>query len=286
MITDCLESGANHLRLTALTREAVEVLAGNVVGAPPGESLINQLAGTGGNPFLVIEMLQSLVDEGVIERTDVGAEARARSLPPELRASLLRRIGALGTDAEDVLGVAAVFGGPFALDDLGLLLGRPIGTWSDVITGAVRAGILEDHDTILAFRHDLIREALYENLFPSVRMGLHRDAARVLGDRLEPSVRGRHLVLGAGPGDADAVNGLRDAARELARRDPDAAATVLEQAVALEREPAARAELASELAGALLAGGRAMEAEECASEAMAAPVLSSATRALVAPHPG
>ena len=279
LLSDARSAGATELRLRALAPEAVEELAGSVVGASAGPSLLDQLAGTGGNPFFVIEMLTSLVDEGVVETADGGAEARARSLPPELRASLLRRIGALGTDAQDVLGIAAVLAGPFAIDDLSAVLGRPTAAWTEVVTSAVRAGILEDRGTVLAFRHDLIREALYEHLPEAVRTGLHRDAARVLGDRLEPSVRARHLVLGAAVGDTDAVDDLRRAARELARRNPDAAASVFERAEALERDPLARAELAAGRANCLLAAGRPREAEACATDALHVVGVPSAIRA-------
>src|SRR5439155_24160522 len=79
----------------------------------------------------------------------------------------------------------------------------------------------------------------------------------------------------------DAVRGLRAAAEQLIGREPDAAAAVLERAVALERDALARAQLTAELAHALLAAGRAGDAQAQATEALATVGLPASAQALV-----
>ncbi len=279
LIDECLGHDARLLQVTALSSDEVEALAADVLRALPGDNLLRQLSGTGGNPFFVIETLGALVDEGVVEVDGDVAEASVRSLPPELRASLLRRIGALGTDAEHILGIAAVLGRTFSLGDLSTFLDRTPSSLRDVIIGAVRAGVLEEHGDELVFRHDLIREALYEHVPRAVRTTLHQQVAAILGDRMEPAIRARHLVLAAASGDRAVVDALRSAATELASTDPEAAADVLERAVAMESSPAARARLSAELADALLAGGRAGQAELVATDALSVVGLAPETTA-------
>ena len=68
---------------------------------------------------------------------------------------------------------------------------------------------MEDDGTRLRFRHDLIREALYEDLPLSVRRGLHREAGRRLAESGAPVLQvAEQLARGAGPGDAEAIEWL------------------------------------------------------------------------------
>jgi DNA-binding CsgD family transcriptional regulator/tetratricopeptide (TPR) repeat protein len=267
LLADCEAGGAARCELGPLEADSVGELAADVVGTAPSPELLTYLERTGGNPFFVIETLTSLRDEHAIDAAPGGPAIGA--LSPELRASLLRRVGTLGTDAEEILGVAAVLGDRFAVDDLAGLLDRRIAEVQGILSAAIRADLLEERGPALSFRHDLIREALYEQLPEALRVGLHREAARVLADRLAPAVRARHLVLGAATGDRAAVEGLRAAAAELGSRDPGAAAAILDRAVELETDSPTRAEIASELAAALLAAGRVRDAEEFATTTLA-----------------
>jgi DNA-binding CsgD family transcriptional regulator len=263
-----LELGGVSVRLDPLTGDAVEALAVGLVGTTPGPALLEQLQGCAGNPFFVIETVRSLEEEGAIEVIDGIVDIRGRSLPAPLRTSLLRRVDAISPSAQEALRMASVLGTTFAVDDLAALLQRPVAATATATHEAVRAGILEDSGPHLAFRHDLIRESLYEDLPRAIRSALHRDAATALADRAPTHVIAQHLALGAEPGDVEAVAWLRRAATEAGPRDPATAVDLLRRALDLQ-DPSApsKTALRREYIDALAWAGH-LEAAE--SEAKAA----------------
>ena len=94
--------------------------------------------------------------------------------------------------------------------------------------------MLEDDGARLRFRHELIRDAIYEDLTGSVRRGLHHEAGQRLAPAGAPSLQvAAHLARGAMTGDTAAVRWLARAAREAAPRSPDVAADLLDRAVGL-----------------------------------------------------
>ena len=77
----------------------------------------------------------------------------------------------------------------------------------------------------LAFRHDLVRQAVYQDVPVPLRRGLHRDAATVLLAQGAPIIRAAiHLALGAQPGDEQAISALTEAISELSPTSATAAA--------------------------------------------------------------
>jgi len=196
-------------------------------------------------------------------------KSRDRSLPAPLRSSRLRRVDAISPSAQEALRMAAVLGSTFAVEDLAALLKRSVPATATATHEAVRAGFLEDLAPDLAFRHDLIREALYEDLPRAIRAALHRDAADALADRAPTHVIAQHLALGAEPGDVEAVVGLRRAAAEAGPRDPATAVDLLRRAIDLQ-DPAvpAGADLRREYIDALAWAGHLDAAEEEAKAAL------------------
>ena len=71
-------------------------------------------------------------------------------------------------------------GGKFAVTDLAVVLRRPVSDLADGLQEAVAAGILVGSGPELAFRHLLIRQALYESMPAALRTALHAEAAREL----------------------------------------------------------------------------------------------------------
>jgi tetratricopeptide (TPR) repeat protein len=191
------------------------------------------------------------------------AEVASSSLPPSLRLTILRRLSLLPDDTLQALRSAAILGSSFALADLSAFTGRPMLELSAVLAEAIRARVLEDDGERLRFRHDLIHEAIYQDLPAGVRLGLHREAGQRLARSGASALRvAAHLARGATQGDADAVAWLSRAAREAAPRSPAVAAELLEQAIELA-DPAdpARDALEAERAGALMWAGRVNDAK-------------------------
>ena len=257
------ELGGDVVTLGPLAAEDVGALTVGLLGAPPGPVLLDQLDDCGGNPFFVIETIRALEADGTVDVVDGTAEVHGRTLPAPLRTSLLRRVEVISPSAQEVLRTAAVLGPSFAVDDLAALLQRSVPATATATHEAVRAGLLEDAGPHLAFRHELIREALYADLPRAVRSALHRDAATALADRAPTHVIAQHLALGAEAGDLDAVAWLRRAAAEAGPRDPATAVDLLERALGL-LDGGADADLRLEHVNALAGAGRLDEAERAA----------------------
>jgi ATP/maltotriose-dependent transcriptional regulator MalT len=134
---------------------------------------------------------------------------------------------------------------------------------SSVLAEAFRARVLEDDGDRLRFRHDLLHEAIYEDLPASVRLGLHREAGQRLARSGATALSvAEQLARGASQGDAEAIAWLTRAANEAGPRSPAAAAELLGRAIALA-DPAhpGRDRLLVEQAGTLMLAGRLAEAE-------------------------
>jgi DNA-binding CsgD family transcriptional regulator len=256
-------AGARHLTLHPLTREAVTGLVAQVVAAEPGPRLLAGVAGAAGNPLFITELLGALAEEQAITTAGGRAEAAQTALPPTLRLTILRRVSFLPEPTLQALRSACILGSGFSLTDLATVTGRPAVDLSVVLGEAIRARVLEDDGARLRFRHDLIRDAMYDDLAGSVRRGLHREAGQRLAQAGAPPLQvAEHMARGAMPGDPEAVRWLARAAREAAPRSPEVAADLLGQAAGLMTpgDPG-RVRLLAEQATSLMWAGRLADAE-------------------------
>jgi len=255
--------GARHLVLHPLTAEAVTGLVAQAVAAEPGPRLLAEVAGAAGNPLFITELLAALAQEGAITTAGGRAEVAGTALPPTLRLTILRRVSFLPEPALQALQSASILGSGFTLTDLVTVTGRPAVDLSVVLGEAIRARVLEDDGARLWFRHELIRDAIYEDLAGSVRRGLHREAGQRLAQAGAPALQvAKHLARGAPPGDPEAVTWLARAARQEAPRSPDVAADLLGRAAGLMApgDPG-RDGLLAERATSLMWAGRITDAE-------------------------
>ncbi|MHB8450218.1 MAG: ATP-binding protein, partial [Mycobacteriales bacterium] len=175
-----LRQGAERLEVPALGAQEVARLVADLVGDPAGPRLLERVAAAGGNPLLVIELVEALRTSGALVSTEGRTDIAAKAPLGSLRDALLARLGYLDADTVALLRVAAVLAGPFAVEHLAVASGRPVAALAGPLTDAVRAGILVDADGGCSFAHDLLREAVYEELPPAVRSALHRAAAQGL----------------------------------------------------------------------------------------------------------
>jgi predicted ATPase len=212
----CLEglraNGATELVLGPLDQTAVAELVEELVGAAPGPGLLRQVAGAGGNPLWVTELVAALRRDGSIKHVDDTAELTTIGIPPSLPLTILHRLSFLAPTTLEVLRVASILGAAFTITDLSLVLGRPTTRLLNALDEAMAGRILDRGGAELAFRHDLIREALYHDLPAAVRRGLHLDAAHALaGAGAPPEQVAEHLMRGASAGDTQAVVWLQQA---------------------------------------------------------------------------
>jgi DNA-binding CsgD family transcriptional regulator len=205
---------------------------------------------TGGNPFLVRELAESLRAEGV--GTTAREAARIEHLiPATVLHSLLARLARLGDDARQLAEALAVLGDGAPLRHAVTLAELDRADAERAADALAGAGILAAGEP-LRFEHPLIATAVASDLPAFAKARAHRVAAAVLhADAAPVQETAAHLLLASPAADAWVSTVLREAARSaLAQGDPAAAANLLHRA--LEEPPPAseRADVLLELAEA------------------------------------
>ncbi|MFE0523375.1 AAA family ATPase [Streptomyces sp. NPDC058954] len=204
------------LALGPLPERDVATLVEAVTGAVPESEAVRSLVRrTGGEAFFVTELLRNgSWSGGAADGEGAGA------FPGAVRAAVRERLADLTPRAARLLDVAAVLGTRFRLDVLAEAAEVPLPEARSLLGEAAGAGLLAEVGPHRAgFRHDLLRDAVYDALAPADRAALHHTAAEVLagyarrGRDTGPAEVAHHLFL-AGP----------EHATEAARHACDAAA--------------------------------------------------------------
>jgi DNA-binding CsgD family transcriptional regulator/tetratricopeptide (TPR) repeat protein len=218
---------AHIVRLAPLDDPAIEAIASDRLGTCPVAAVRRLLREAAGNPFLAVSLLDGLGDADL---TDEGAE-----LPRRLKNGARRRLAPLSEAALDVVQVGAVFGRPFALRDAAALLGRSAPTdLRAAVDEAVRERVLQDERGLLSFSHDLVRQAVYDEIAPSFRGELHRLVVAHLVERgASPLDAVPHVLASATFGDHAAIALLVQAATSVVSALPAVAVDVVLRALAL-----------------------------------------------------
>jgi DNA-binding CsgD family transcriptional regulator/tetratricopeptide (TPR) repeat protein len=262
--------GAERLVLEPLSEAAVAQVARDLLEAEPDETVVRMACEAGGNPFLLVELLEGLRQEKLV-RVDSGrATLTDHRLPERVRASMRERLGRMSDSARQVATVAGSLGRTFSVSELSEMLGLPPGSLLTPVEELIEAGIVRGREEGLGFQHDLIREAVRGACAPSARRALDRQAADVmLGRGALPAEVAIQLAAGAAPGDEVAISTLLAAAQALATTEPGASADLSRRALELapERHPL-RGPLVVQAAMSLHAAGRMEEAKAFADNAM------------------
>lgn len=264
---DVLERhGARRIMLEALDDQAVTDVVTDVLDAVPEPDLLALAAGAEGNPFILVELVEGLRDEGAVEIIDGHARLVARGVPERFQQIARRRLGRLSADTRHLLQVAAILGRSFSVGDLAEMLGEPIGRLLPALEEAESAEVVVPSGDTLRFRHDLLWRAVAETLNTPLRHSLHHQAGDMLlrrgGSALAAAA---HLMHYARPGDTRAISGLDQAVREVLTSSPQTAAELAMRALELtDVSDHARFDRTVTAVGALTAAGRLSESAELA----------------------
>jgi DNA-binding CsgD family transcriptional regulator/tetratricopeptide (TPR) repeat protein len=218
---------AEVLELGPLAPSALEELARDRLGAPPDEAMRPLLAGAGGSPFLAVELVDGFVR---------GDESRPGTLPQRFVSSALRRLRSLPPEALQMVRTASIFGHTCKLADIAALMDTTPEELLPALEAAVHAGVLDDDGQRLTFRHDLVRQAVYEDITPSIRWEMHRSVVRqIVAAGRSPLDAVPHVLIYASAADGQSERILREAAALLITSMPDAAADLIERSFELLR---------------------------------------------------
>ena len=218
-----LLAGLPRTTVTGLDeRAARELLASRHAGVPPGV-IADWVSASAGNPLVLLE-LPATAGTLPIEPLRIGHRLeqafgrRISAVPPPTRRAMLL-LAAAGTSAPDVLDRALRLQGMSTAD----------------LEPAEAAGLLDDGGT--AFRHPLIRSALYHSASPAERRAAHRALAGVFAGFGTPGAQERHawhLAAATVVPDAGVAAVLTEAAgAAAARRSYATAMAMFERAAQL-----------------------------------------------------
>ena len=249
-----------RLRLGPLNEAEARELVGASADAVYGDS--------GGNPFYLEQLARGrgTAAAGGAVRPAVRPARRGDPVPPAVAAALAAELRGLAPDARRLLDAAAVIGDPFgpALAAETAELDEPaaLAALDELLDRAlVRPGGAPRR---FAFRHPVVRHAVYEAAPGGWRLGAHARAAAALERRgAGPVERAHHVEQAASRGDEAAIALLGAAARELQSPAPATAARFHAAALRLLPDGAAeRTAIEARLADAQAAAGDAAGARE------------------------
>jgi DNA-binding CsgD family transcriptional regulator len=257
--------------LGPLPQSGATALVTGMLGTLPGDVLRELTAQAAGNPLYLRELADALAREGAAQARPGAAAWPAREqLPASLNAVLNDRLSSISAAAAQVLRTAALLGRKFTVTDLAVVMRKPVSELAAGLQDAVAVGILADSGSELAFRHQLIEQALYESMPEALRTALHAEAARELAatgaDALSVA---QQLSAARQPGEGWARAWLIRTAPTLTTRAPQLMADLLLQELdAAQAGDEAWHGLMASLVRALLAAGSCDEAVRQAAAAL------------------
>jgi DNA-binding CsgD family transcriptional regulator len=237
-LIDVLAGIAPVLRPAPLSASAAAALVRRLLPGAADEFTVACHAASGGNAFLLGEMLAELVDRRV-----AGSGADAAQVvefgSERVGQTVRRRLRRLPDDATAVARAVAALGPPTPVRDVAALTEFPVSAVGAAAEALVAVNVLAaGRDVELEFVHPVVRDAVYGQTPPQERQRLHARAATLMQARgAENEHVGRHLLRLPGSGIPARVSVLRAAAREAtARGAADAAINYLQRA--LDEPPA------------------------------------------------
>jgi DNA-binding CsgD family transcriptional regulator len=219
---------------------------------------------TGGNPLALLE-LPTVLSAGQL----AGREPLEDPLPAgaSVERAFARRAHALPGDSQRALLVAAVS----VTDDMPTVSAAAavLGAEASALEAAEDVGLIHVRGGTVAFRHPLVRSAVYHAAAPSDRRAAHRALAATLRDDMQPDQRAWHIAAAALGPDEDAAGALALVAEQALQRSGYAsAAAALERAAHLTPEDDRRRRRLVSAANAFWLAGRSESSRALLEQAL------------------
>lgn len=178
---------ARELSLAPLGATEVEAMLHAIFAPqqPVGRDFLDAIfALSQGNPFIIEELLKSLVAAGEVVYTGGTWTRRPIArlrIPRSVQDAVQQRRARLGDAARQLVNVAAVAGRRFDVAILQAVIGHDDEHLIDLIKELIAAQlVVEESAERFAFRHALTREAIYDDLLVRERRALHRAVAEAI----------------------------------------------------------------------------------------------------------
>ena len=257
------DPGMRTIRPRGLRADGVGTLVRARLGEQPSDGFVAACVDvTGGNPFLLEQLLGAAADEGL--RPDDQAAGRVRELvPAAVTRSVLERLSREPPEVAAVARAVAILGDDVELRHAGQLADIEMIVAADCADRLADLALLRE-GTPLSFLHPLLRSTVLAGMRPAGRTAAHARAAQVLrADGAPVAAVAAHVVELEPAADPAVVAVLREAAgAALERGAADIATRQLQRA---RREPPAeqdRGDVLAELGFAASLAGDAATAVE------------------------
>jgi class 3 adenylate cyclase/tetratricopeptide (TPR) repeat protein len=192
------------MNLARLAESDVEAIVDHITGgaALPETVLAHIVAKTDGVPLFVEELTKTILESGVVRRSngdfELSGPLDSLAIPETLQDSLMARLDGFGA-AKEIAQLGATLGREFSYELTEAI--APIS--GDELDKAL--AILLDAELLLpsdgpdgrhfVFRHALIQDTAYESLLKSRRQQVHAQVARTLEERFPETVETKPEVL-------------------------------------------------------------------------------------------
>jgi class 3 adenylate cyclase len=187
------------VHLEPLSEPEADELIENLLGHPALTPEIRERirAAAQGNPLFVEEMLEMLLDDGVLVQKEdewiATVDLTAVKVPPAISALLAARLDRLSSDERLVLEAASVVGEVFERDAvLSLVTDGARARVPQLLDALLRKDLIRPTTSdvgageALRFRHILLRDAAYDTVPKGNRASLHQSFADHLSEKLGP----------------------------------------------------------------------------------------------------
>jgi tetratricopeptide (TPR) repeat protein len=265
----CQDGRARILELAGLNRTELGELIGP--STEPGERAMIYRE-SGGNPFYAEQLVRHTVTSG--EPATSSTRHAIPDVPPLVQVSLAQELAELSEPGRVLLRAAAVVGDPFDLDIAVAVAEVPAPAALQALDELAQRELVSPaaDPRSYAFRHPIVRHAVYSSAGEGWRLGAHARAAELLVAAGAPATAAApHVQHSARIGDRAALDLLRAAGDAASSRAPETAAHWYRAALRVmgDRAPAApRIDLLVALSSALSAVGRLDESREHLAQAI------------------
>ncbi|MFG3142134.1 AAA family ATPase [Streptomyces sp. NPDC048211] len=265
--------GGRRIRLDPLDDRAIRNLAFDTFGAVPDRAILDLTSPAEGKPLLLRELFEGLRDEGTVEVRSGRARLTGTQVPKRFDESIRHRLSHVSQMARDFTEAASVLGRSCSVDLMVDLLAVPPASLVHPLREILTAELMVESDGRVAFRHDLVREAVARAVPAARRRALQRLCVDLQLARGVPVTDVAAMLCEcAEPGDREAVALLAHASDGLAPRAPAAAAALSAGALRLlpGNDPA-RPRMIADTVSLLWLGGDHARALELAESAFGEP---------------
>ncbi len=133
------EANATRLVLDPLDEDSVGQIITDVMSAPAGVALVEIAENAHGVPFLLIELLRGLLEEGLVRIDRAQAVLVEARLPARVRDSMQERLDRVPAPARRAAVAASILGQEFRFDDLATMLGSQPAALLEPVEDLIRA---------------------------------------------------------------------------------------------------------------------------------------------------